>query len=78
MSDEAAAADHDTRRTLGEQIVEARRVLGEQILETGRVLDERIEESRRHMRVLHEDVIGRLATIQEVQLAARRDERKGD
>ena len=68
----------DTRRTLDEQIVETRRVLGEQILETGRVLDERIEESRRHMRVLHEGVIGRLATIQEGQLAAGRDERKDD
>ena len=64
----------DTRRTLGEQIVETRRVLGEQILETSRVLDDRIEESRRYMRVLHEDVIGRLATIQEIQSASRRDE----
>jgi hypothetical protein len=68
----------ETRGVLGDQIVETRRVLGEQILETDRKLNERIEESRRYMRVLHEDVIGRLATIQEVQSAARRDERKDD
>ena len=33
--------------------------------ETRRVLGERIDETNRHMRVLHEDVIGRLAVIQE-------------
>jgi uncharacterized protein YPO0396 len=40
--------------------------------ETRRVLGERIDETNRHMRVLHEDVISRLAVIQEGQSAARR------
>jgi hypothetical protein len=78
VREEIRAGDDETRRVLGEQISETRRVLGEQISETRQVLDERIEESRRYMRVLHEDVIGRLATIQEVQSATRRDEGKDD
>ena len=41
--------------------------------ETRRVLGERIDENGRHMRVLHEDVIGRLAIIQEGQSARRKD-----
>ena len=40
--------------------------------ETRRVLGERLDENGRHMRVLHEDVIGRLAIIQEGQSARRR------
>jgi predicted phage gp36 major capsid-like protein len=41
--------------------------------ETRRVLGERIDENGRHMRVLHEDVIGRLAIIQEGQSPRRKD-----
>jgi hypothetical protein len=89
VREEIRAGDDETRRVLGEQISETRRVLGEQIAETRRLLDERIaetqqlateqtEETRRFMRVLHEDVIGRIATIQEIQSATRRDERNGD
>ena len=40
--------------------------------ETRRVLGERIDETNRHMRVLHEDVIGRLAVIQEGLPTTRR------
>ena len=45
--------------------------------ETRRVLGERIDENGRHMRVLHEEVIGRLATIQEGQSAPRRGRKDG-
>jgi hypothetical protein len=40
--------------------------------EATRVLGERIDENGRHMRVLHEEVIGRIAIIQEGQSAHRR------
>ena len=55
---------------------EACRVLGVRIDETARVLGERIDENGRHMRVLHEEVIGRLAIIQEGQSAPRRRRRQ--
>ena len=45
--------------------------------ETRRVLGERIDENGGHMRVLHEEVIGRLATIQEGQSAPRRGRKDG-
>ena len=57
---------------LAERIEETARVLGERIDEFARVLGERIDETGRHMRVLHEEVIGRLAIIQEGQSARRR------
>ena len=44
--------------------------------ETRRQLTELNEEARRHMRVHHEDVIGRLATIQEGQTNGRQRRRK--
>ena len=56
---------------------ETRRVLGGRIDETARVLGERIDDNGRHMRVLHEEVIGRLATIQEGQSAPRRGRKDG-
>ena len=56
---------------------ETRRVLGGRIDETARVLGERIDENGRHMRVLHEEVIGRLAIIQEGQSAPRRRRKDG-
>ena len=45
--------------------------------ETRRVLGGRIDENGRHMRVLHEEVIGRLAIIQEGQSARRRRRKDG-
>ena len=84
VREEIRAGDEETRRALGERIdettrvlseriEETTRVLGERIEETTRVLGERIDENGRHMRVLHEDVIGRLAIIQEGQSARRND-----
>ena len=67
----------ETTRVLGERIEERARVLGERIDEFARVLGERIDETGRHMRVLHEDVIGRLAIIQEGQSARRRRRKDG-
>ena len=67
----------ETTRVLGERIDETARVLGERIDEFARVLGERIDENGRHMRVLHEDVIGRLAIIQEGQSAPRRRRKDG-
>jgi len=49
----------------------------EEIRTGDRVLGERIDENGRHMRVLHEDVIGRLAIIQEGQSARRRRRKNG-
>jgi len=80
---ETRTGDEETRRVLGERIDETARVLGERIDKTTRVLDERIDETARvlgeridengrQMRVLHEDVIGRLAIIQEGQSLRRR------
>ena len=66
-----------TARVLGERIEETARVLGERIEETAHALGERIDENGRHMRVLHEDVIGRLAIIQEGQSAHRRRRKDG-
>jgi archaellum component FlaC len=40
--------------------------------ETRRQLTEQIEETRRYMRVLHEDVIGRFAALQEGRPTLRR------
>ena len=60
-----------------EEIRTGTRVLGERIDETTRMLGERIDETGRHMRVLHEDVIGRLAIIQEGQSARRRRRKDG-
>jgi len=49
----------------------------EEIRSGNRVLGERIDELGRHMRVLHEDVISRLAIIQEGQSAPRRRRKDG-
>jgi F0F1-type ATP synthase membrane subunit b/b' len=76
VREEMRAGDDETRRVLGEQIAETRRRLDERIAETQQLATEQTEETRRFMRVLHEDVIGRLATIPEVQSATRRDEGK--
>ena len=56
---------------------ETRRVLGERIDETARLHGERIDENGRHMRVLHEEVIGRLAIIQEGQSPRPRKRKDG-
>ena len=60
-----------------EEIRTGTRVLGERIDETTRMLGERIDETGRHMRVLHEDVVGRLAIILEGQSARRRRRKDG-
>ena len=62
---------------LSVRIDETAGVLGERIDEFARVLGERIDETGRHMRVLHEEVIGRLAIIQEGQSARRRRRKDG-
>jgi DNA anti-recombination protein RmuC len=72
VREEIGAGDEETRRVLGQRIDDTTRVLGERIDETTRVLGERIDENGRHMRVLHEEVIGRLAIIQEGQSPRRR------
>jgi hypothetical protein len=77
LREEIRAGDEETRRVLREEIragdEETRRALRDEIRsgdeETRRVLRDEIrsgdDETRRYMRVLHEDVIARLATIQE-------------
>ena len=77
LRDDIRAGDEETRRVLREEIragdEETRRALRDEIRsgdeETRRVLRDEIrsgdDETRRYMRVLHEDVIARLATIQE-------------
>ena len=72
MRGEFSAVREETRS--GDE--ETRHVLGVRIDETARVLGERIDENGRHMRVLHEEVIGRLAIIQEGQSAPRRRRRQ--
>src|SRR5262245_7641993 len=84
LGEEIRAGDEETRRTLREEIragdEETRRVLRGEIRasdeETRRTLREEIrggdEETRQLMRVLHEDVISRLATIQEGRPARKR------
>jgi len=66
---EMRAGDEETRRVLGDEIhdgdEETRRTLREEI----RAGD---EETRRFMRVLHEDVITRLAAIQEGRSSRKR------
>ena len=76
LREEIRAGDEETRRTLREEIrasdEETRRTLREEIRasdeETRRTLREEIrasdEETRRFMRVLHEEVISRLAAVQ--------------
>lgn len=65
------ALNTETRQTMVELNAETRRALVELNAETRRALVELLtemnDETRRHMRVLHEDVIGRLALIQEGQ-----------
>ena len=46
--------------------------------ETRHMLGERIDETNRHMRVLHDDVIGRLALIQEGLPTMRRKRKTSD
>ena len=77
LRDDIRGGDAETRRVLGDEIhagdEETRRALRDEICsgdeETRRVLRDEIrsgdDETRRYMRVLHEDVIARLATIQE-------------
>ena len=77
VREEIRSGDEETRRVLGGRIDETARVLGQRIDETAHVLGERIDENGRHMRVLHEEVIGRLATIQEGQSAPRRGRKDG-
>jgi len=55
-----------------QEIQETRQALGAEIQETRQTLCEQIDETRRYMRVLHEDVIGRVAAIQEGQPTTRR------
>jgi hypothetical protein len=70
---EIRAGDEETRRSLRDDIRagddETRRTLRDEIRagdeETRRVLRAEIDETRRYMRVLHDDVISRLAAIQE-------------
>ena len=66
----------ETTRVLGERSDETHRMV-QRIDETTRVLAERLEENGRHMRVLHEEVIGRIAIIQEGQSAPRRRRKDG-
>jgi hypothetical protein len=77
LRDEIRAGDEETRRVLRDEIragdEETRRILRDEIRagdeETRRILRDEIragdEESRRHALVLHEDVISRIALMQE-------------
>ena len=77
---ELRAGDEETRRTLRDEIragdEETRRTLRDEIRggdeETRRVLRAEIDETRRFMRVLHEDVITRLAALQEGRSSRKR------
>jgi hypothetical protein len=74
---ETRAGDEETRRTLREEIragdEETRRTLREEIRagdeETRRVLTTRMDDlfgaNERHMRLLHEDLVQRIATLKE-------------
>ena len=75
IRDEFSAVREELASQIGElasQIGAGRKEFGGQI--TGLRGD--IEEARRHMRVLHEDVISRLALIQEGQVTRRPSPRR--
>ena len=55
----------DTRQTLQGQIADTRQALQEEVRDASRREAEQNEETRRYMRVLHDDVIARIASIQE-------------
>jgi hypothetical protein len=83
LREETRAINEETRRVLRDEIragdEETRQVLRDEIRagdeETRRVLREEIAALGVHMRVLHEDVISRLALIQEGQTRGRRPRR---
>jgi hypothetical protein len=68
VGEEIGAGDEETRRVLGAEIR-----AGDE--ETRRVLGEEIDATQRPMRVLHEDVIARIALLQEGSNRPRKKKR---